>query len=175
MIECKSELSVDKLLRELRSEKFNKMALERSTEEVFSSDKEGSTILLLRALFKNYNQSVKILGTSLCDKIINDEECLKRMYMVETPVKIILTHSSAPKNLGNYLNNGQMIHGVNVKEMKSYVIQNTEKKLETDFLVLDDLAYFVELTDSKLARCSFNNIEGALNLSKRFDEIYNNY
>jgi hypothetical protein len=119
MVECKSELYVDKLLRELRSEDFNKRALERSTEEVFSSDRGGSTKLLLRTLFKNYNQSVKILGTSLCDKIINDEECLKRLYLFETPVKIILTHSSAPKNFGNYLNNGQMIHGVNVKEMKS--------------------------------------------------------
>lgn len=95
--------------------------------------------------------------------------------MFELPVKIILTNS--PNEISNKIKNYFITaySNIQVKEMSGYIIQNVEKKPETDFLILDDIAYFVELTNSKLARCSFNNIEGALNLSKQFDNIYKNY
>jgi len=174
MIECKYELSVDKSLKERLSKDYNKRALERNSEEVFSSDRGGSTALLLRALFKNYNKSAKIVGTSLCNKILEDEECRKRLDMFELPVKILLTNS--PNEISNKIKNyfTTKYSKTQIKEIKGYVIQNIDKKLETDFLILDNIAYFVELTNFKLARCSFNNIEGALNLSNQFDNIYNN-
>jgi hypothetical protein len=68
-----------------------------------------------------------------------------------------------------FLNN--LENDAQIKEMKGYVAQEGEK--ESDFLILDDVAYFLEITNAKVARCSFYNPEGVLHLSKKFDEVYN--
>ncbi len=176
MIECKSESLLDKVLREMYLEKYSEKALKKSPEEIFSSDSGGTTKLLLSILFKNYNKSVKIFGTSLCNKILMNEECRKRLDMFEYPAQIILTkypNYIADKIKHDFLNN--MNSNAQVKEMGGYAIQNMEKKPETEFLILDDIAYFLELTNSNVARCNFNNPPGVLNLSKTFDEIYNKH
>jgi hypothetical protein len=187
MIECKSESILDKVLREILLENYNKGASEGSTEEVFSLDensstffKNGSTILLLQALFKNYNKSVKIVGTSLCNKILRDEECRRKLDIFESSVSIILTNSPnyMSDKIKNYFFNN-LNSNAQIKETKShliYLIGKEEK--EAEFLILDDIAYFLEhdlASGGKVARCNFNNPEGALHLSKQFDEFYNKY
>jgi len=171
VVERKETPYVDKILNELLLEEYNKMILERSSEEVFSGDGGGSTRLLLRFLFQNYNKSAKILGTSLCSKILADEECRKKLDIFESPPSIILTNSPSymSDKIKNYFFNN-IESNVQIKETPSYVTQDGEK--ETDFLILDNIAYFLELSERKVARCSFNNPSGVLNLSKTFDEIY---
>jgi hypothetical protein len=175
MIECLTKLHVDVLINRTRLEEYNKRALERDSEEVFSSDAWGSTTLLLRTLFNNYNKSAKIFGTSLCNKILSDEECRKGLELFGSPVNIVLTHS--PNNISNKIKNyfNSVYGNVQIKEINGYAIQHAEKNIESDFLILDDTAYLLELTESKLSRCSFNNPKGALNLSKQFDDIYNRH
>lgn len=167
---------VDKLLGEITLEEYNKRVLERSNEEVFSSDKGGTTILLLQTLFKNFNKSAKIIGTSLCSKIIADEECRKRLDMFESPISIILTNSPnyMSEKIKNYFFNN-LNSKVQPKEMYSHLTEKMGKEVE--FLVLNDLSYFFEINvfKGKVARCNFNNPQGALHLSNTFDTFYNKY
>jgi hypothetical protein len=166
--------TADRILNRVYLDELNRMALEKSNEEVFSSDELGSTISLLRVLFRNYNKSAKIIGTSLCSKILGDEECRRKLDMFEFPINIILTNSPnyiSDKVKNYFLNN--LINNAHIKEIKGYVTQ--DGRIESDFLILDDTAYFLEITSKKVARCSFNNPLGALNLSKSFDEIYSKY
>jgi hypothetical protein len=164
-------------------ERCNKLILGGSNEEVYGTDRSHSSILLLQTLFKNFNKSAKIAGTSLCNKIISDEECRERLDMFEFPVSMILTGAkkNIPVNLRDYLSI-QPADKFNVKETNSYLTHIFETgEREIEFLVLNDIAYFFEHNlksngqGGKAARCSFNDLSGALHLSKTFDDVYNKH
>jgi hypothetical protein len=179
MVESRSESLFDKLLEVAQIKYYNIRALERNTEELFSVSRR-TTMLLLRTLFNNYNKSVKIVGSSLCSKILADEDCRKRLDMFESPARIILTNfpNYEGEKIKNYFFNN-MNSRVSIKEIKSFLTSKFETgEKEGEFLVLDDIAYFFEhdlKSGEKGARCSFYNLKGALHLSKTFDDIYNKH
>ena len=167
---------IDSAVKELFLERYSKMALEGSNEDFFVSDENGRTKIMLQILLNNYTQSVKIFGTSLCNKILGDEQCRKILEKSANPVDIILTNypNVTLQKIKNHFSHN-FYENVNVKEISSnLVIPLGDSKKEIEFLVLDNRSYLYEiLNGEKIAKGSFNNPREASFLSGKFNEMYN--
>lgn len=174
---CKHPL-VDFAVKKVFLEKYTKMALEGSNEDFFVSDENGYTKIMLQILLNNYNQSVKILGTSLCNKILGDEQCRKVLEKSAYPVDIILTNypNITSQKIKNYFSHN-FYENVSVKEISSnLVIPWGDSKKEIEFLVLDNKSYLYEINfehEEKITKGNFNDPKEASYLYRKFNEIYN--
>jgi hypothetical protein len=168
---------LEKPLQEVFLEVYTQKALEGSNEDFFVSDRDYKTNYLLRILLNNCNDSVKIFGTSLFNKILGDETCRKTLEKSAYPVSIILTN--APNEVSEKIQNYFLYNfyeKVSIRKMNSHLFTNTDTKKEAEFLVLDNKSYLFEIGSvygGKVARGNFNDAEGAVRLTEKFNEAYN--
>jgi hypothetical protein len=173
---CKDP-ELEKNIQEVFLKTYTEKALKGINEDFFVSDRDYKTNYSLRILLSNCNNSVKIVGTSLCNKILGDETCRKILEKSNYPINIILTN--VPNEVSEKIQNYFLYNfyeKIGLRKISHNLIMSGDTKKEAEFLVLDNKSYFFEIgsvNGGKIAIGNFNDSESVIKLVKKFDEIYN--
>lgn len=155
-------------------EKVKRLARERSSQAIFNSTIDHAAIII-ESMIETTREEICILSGSLNPRVYGRDEIVSQaqFFLANTDRKMRILVEDF--DVTNFRENPFIEEIVNSKNVEIRITsRDTAASLDFHFLVSDGGAYRFEEDKSKAsAIASFNDPDGAANLKKIFDQIWN--